>query len=42
MKKKGTQFAPGEVIEWMDCGKKEVTVDTNKRVLDNNKDKYKE
>ncbi|MDC3220262.1 sugar phosphate nucleotidyltransferase [Flavobacteriales bacterium] len=39
MKKKGTQFAPGEVIEWMDCGKKEVTVDTNKRVLDNNKDK---
>lgn len=39
MKKKGTQFAPGEVIEWMDCGKKEVTVDTNKRVLENNKDK---
>lgn len=39
MKKKGTQFQPGEVIEWMDCGKKDVTVDTNKRVLENNKDK---
>ena len=27
-------FKPGEVTEWLDCGNKEVTVHTNKRVLD--------
>ena len=33
MKKKGLKFVPGEVSDWMDCGNKEITVDTNSRVL---------
>ena len=31
---KGTLFVPGEVSEWLDCGNKRVTVETNQRVLD--------
>ena len=31
---KGKKFKPGEVLEWLDCGNKEVTVFTNQRVLD--------
>lgn len=34
MKTKGTIFKPGKVDEWMDCGNKTVTVETNKRILD--------
>ena len=34
MTKAGVKFIPGEVSEWMDCGNKEVTVETNRRVLD--------
>lgn len=30
----GYRFKPGEVIEWLDCGNKEVTVHTNQRVLE--------
>ena len=30
----GYVFKPGEVNEWLDCGNKEVTVHTNKRVLE--------
>ena len=30
----GYTFKPGEVIEWLDCGNKEVTVHTNQRVLE--------
>ncbi len=30
----GCKFKPGEVIEWLDCGNKEVTVFTNQRVLE--------
>ena len=30
----GCGFKPGKVTEWLDCGNKEVTVHTNKRVLD--------
>jgi len=33
MKKKGLKFVPGEVMEWMDCGNKEITVETNAKVL---------
>lgn len=33
MKQKGMRFAPGQVDEWMDCGNKNVTVDTNTRML---------
>ena len=30
----GYKFKPGEVTEWLDCGNKEVTVQTNQRVLE--------
>lgn len=33
MKQKGLLFVPGQVDEWMDCGNKPVTVDTNSRML---------
>lgn len=33
MKLKGLKFVPGQVDEWMDCGNKEITVETNSRVL---------
>lgn len=33
MKQKGMRFVPGTVDEWMDCGNKDVTVDTNNRML---------
>ncbi|MEO9532477.1 MAG: sugar phosphate nucleotidyltransferase [Crocinitomicaceae bacterium] len=36
---KGTKFKPGEVTEWLDCGNKVVTVHTNQRVLEFDKDK---
>ncbi|AWH84482.1 nucleotidyltransferase [Flavobacterium album] len=33
MKIKGMKFVPGKVDEWMDCGNKAVTVETNTRML---------
>ena len=33
LKLQGAQFIPGKVNAWMDCGKKDPTVDTNKQVL---------
>ena len=33
MMAKGMKFVPGKVTEWMDCGNKNVTVDTNSRML---------
>lgn len=33
MKQKGLIFVPGKVDEWMDCGNKDVTVETNSRML---------
>lgn len=36
--KKGTKFKPGKVSEWLDCGNKKVTVHTNQRVLEFDKD----
>lgn len=33
MKVKGLKFVPGKVEEWMDCGNKNVTVETNSRLL---------
>ena len=33
MMAKGMKFVPGKVNEWMDCGNKEVTVETNSRML---------
>ena len=33
MKRKGKIFVPGKVDEWMDCGNKQVTVETNTRML---------
>lgn len=37
----GYKFKPGKVIEWLDCGNKEVTVHTNQRVLEYDKEKGK-
>lgn len=36
---KGVKFKPGKVLEWLDCGNKEVTVYTNQRVLEFDKEK---
>ena len=33
LKADGAKFIPGKVDAWMDCGKKDPTVDTNKQVL---------
>ncbi len=33
MKNKGAQLVPGKVDAWMDCGNKDITVETNGRVL---------
>lgn len=33
MKQKGLKFVPGTVSEWMDCGNKDITLETNGRVL---------
>ena len=33
MKNDGLEFVPGEVTDWMDCGNKNVTVETNQRML---------
>ena len=38
MKNKGTQFEPGQVTEWLDCGNKDATVYTNQRYLEYIKD----
>ncbi|MGD0710589.1 MAG: sugar phosphate nucleotidyltransferase [Bacteroidales bacterium] len=34
MKQKGTSFYTGKVVEWLDCGNKDATVYTNKRILE--------
>lgn len=34
MKQKGTKFVTSQVAEWLDCGNKDATVYTNKRILD--------
>lgn len=39
MKNKGVNFLPGKVDHWMDCGNKNATVDTNRMVLEFEKDK---
>lgn len=33
LKDKGARFVPGSVDEWLDCGNKEVVVDTNSRYM---------
>ena len=33
MKQKGMKFVPGTVSDWMDCGNKDITIQTNGRVL---------
>lgn len=38
MKNKGVRFEPGKVTEWLDCGNKDSTVDTNARYLEYIKD----
>ncbi len=34
MTKKGLKFSPGEVSDWLDCGNKAVTVESNRRMLE--------
>lgn len=34
LKNKGYNFLPGKVMEWLDCGNKNATVASNKRVLE--------
>ena len=34
LKRKGAVFHPGEVTEWLDCGNKNATVQTNQRYLE--------
>ncbi len=34
LKSKGVRFQPGEVTDWLDCGNKNATVDSNKRYLE--------
>lgn len=34
LQKKGARLVPGQVSEWLDCGNKNVTVQTNQRYLD--------
>jgi glucose-1-phosphate thymidylyltransferase len=34
LKQQGAKFVPGTVSAWMDCGKKDPTVDTNKQTLE--------
>jgi glucose-1-phosphate thymidylyltransferase len=34
MRRKGTKFVPSQVREWLDCGNKVATVETNQRYLD--------
>jgi glucose-1-phosphate thymidylyltransferase len=34
MKNKGLQLIPGQVTAWMDCGNKDVTIETNGRILE--------
>ncbi len=38
LKLKGAQFKAGEVQDWMDCGNKNATVETNSKVLEYEKD----
>lgn len=38
MSSKGARFMPGQVKEWLDCGNKDVTVQTNQRYLEFIKD----
>jgi len=37
MKQKGLKLYPGDVTEWLDCGNKDATVETNRAVLEHNK-----
>ncbi len=37
MKNKGLKLFPGEVKQWLDCGNKDATVDTNRQVLEHHK-----
>lgn len=38
MRQEGVRFGVGQVNEWLDCGNKEITVDTHSRVLQHSKD----
>ncbi len=37
LRKNGMMFKPEKVEEWLDCGNKEITIDTHSRILQRNK-----
>ncbi|NQV52410.1 MAG: NTP transferase domain-containing protein [Flavobacteriales bacterium] len=39
MKQQGVEFRPGTVDHWMDCGNKDATVETNRMILEFEKDR---
>lgn len=41
MKNKGKIFVPAEVDQWLDCGNKNITLETNAQVLENKRNKEK-
>ncbi len=42
MKQKGAKFSAGKVEDWMDCGNKNATVETNAKILEYEKDTLSE
>jgi glucose-1-phosphate thymidylyltransferase len=38
LRAKGLKFIPGEVDEWLDCGNKNITVQTHRRILAKSQD----
>ena len=42
MRQKGARFSLGKVDDWMDCGNKNATVETNGKILDYEKEEFAE
>lgn len=40
LRKKGAKFSLGKVDDWMDCGNKNATVDTNSKILNYEKEEF--
>ena len=41
LKQKGSKFSSGAVADWMDCGNKNATVETNGKILNYEKEEFK-
>ena len=42
LRQKGAKFSLGKVDDWMDCGNKNATVETNGKILEYEKDEFRE